>query len=39
MAAWTTKIIDVKEEFLHGKFTDNEEKIHMKIPQGFDKYY
>ena len=32
MAAYTTKIIDVKVSFLHGEFTENEEPIYMKVP-------
>ena len=38
MAAWTSKIHDVRVVLLHGEVTDNEEPIYMDIPQVFDKY-
>ena len=31
-------MLDVKGAFLHGDFTDGE-KVHMKVPQGFERWY
>ena len=38
LAGWTARVVDVKGAFLHGGF-ENDEKIFMKIPKGFEKYY
>ena len=38
MANWLGWIVDVKGAFLHGRF-ENNEKIFMKIPDGFQKHY
>ena len=38
MAGMIGKILDVKGSFLRGKFK-NGEKVHMKVPEGFKKYY
>lgn len=38
MAKMYMEVLDVKGAFLHGEFEDGE-KIYMKIPQGFEKYY
>jgi hypothetical protein len=38
IAGWEAQVIDVKGEFLKGKFKDGE-KLYLKIPQGFENYY
>ncbi len=38
MANMIAHVVDVKRAFLHGEFEDGE-KIHMKIPRGFKKYF
>ena len=38
MASWCTQLLDVNGAFLHGDFTDGE-KVHMKVPQGFQRWY
>ena len=38
MAGWHTEMLDVKGAFLHGEF-ENEEKVYIKIPQGFKNVY
>ncbi len=38
MADMIAHVVDVKGAFVHSAFEDGE-KIHMKIPKGFEKYY
>ncbi len=38
MADMIAHMVDVKGAFLHGEFKDGE-KIHIKIPQGFEKHF
>ena len=38
MAGWCAQMLDVNGAFLHGDFTDGE-KVHMKVPQGFERWY
>jgi len=38
MASWYAHMLDVKGAFLHGTF-DNGEKVHMDVPQGFERWY
>jgi hypothetical protein len=38
MADMIAHVVDVKGAFLHGEFEDGE-KIYMKIPKGFEKYF
>jgi hypothetical protein len=38
MAGWYCELLDVKGAFLHGEF-DKGQKIYMKVPEGFEKYY
>ena len=34
-AGWIAKIVDVKEEFLHGGFVEVTELVYMAVPEGF----
>ena len=38
MAAWDSKIVDVKGAFLLGELEQNEQ-IYMEIPEGFEQFY
>jgi hypothetical protein len=38
MAGWYCALLDVVGAFLNGQFSNNE-KIYMKVPQGFEKWY
>jgi hypothetical protein len=39
MAAWFGELLDVKGAFLHGDFRRREKPLHMRIPQGMEKFY
>jgi len=38
LATWSAQIVDVKGAFLHGNL-DDDEKIYMEIPEGFEDKY
>ena len=38
MANMIAHIVDVKEALMHGEFED-EDKVHMAVPHGFEKYF
>ena len=38
IAGWVAEVVDVKEAFLHGKISDDEE-IFMEVPKEFEKHY
>ena len=39
IASWAGKILDVKGEFLHEQFQEEDETCYMEGPQGFEKYH
>jgi Reverse transcriptase (RNA-dependent DNA polymerase) len=39
MATWYGELLDVKGAFLHGEFGPRKKRLHMRIPQGMEKFY
>ena len=39
MAGWEAQLVDVKGAFLCGKLNPKIERMYLKVPQGFEKYY